>query len=107
MLEWKKGVIFGIANDHSIAWGIGKKLRENGAKLAITYQNSSLLKRVKPLSEKLNSEFLIECDVSKEKNISNCFEKIAKKWTDIDFVIHAVVRRYEEPSFPGHLGGVL
>ena len=55
MLQGKKGIIFGIANDHSIAWGIGKKLKENGARLGITYQNDLLLKRVQPLAEELNS----------------------------------------------------
>ena len=63
MIKNKKGIIFGIANDHSIAWGIAKKLSENGAELILTYQNESLLKRVKPLAEKLNNTFLIECDL--------------------------------------------
>ena len=66
MLKGKKGVIFGIANDHSIAWGVAQKLKENGAILGITYQNDTLLKRVRPLSEKLDSEFLIKCDFSKD-----------------------------------------
>jgi len=65
MLKNKKGIIFGIANDHSIAWGIAKKLSENGAELGITYQNKTLLKRVKPLADKINSHLLIECDFSK------------------------------------------
>ena len=64
MLTGKKGIIFGIANDHSIAWGIGKKLKENGATLGITYQNETILKRVQPLAKELNSEFLIKCDFS-------------------------------------------
>ena len=89
MLKNKKGIIFGIANDHSIAWGIAKKLSENNAELAITYQNESLLKRVKPLAEKLNSKLLIECDFDDEKSIENCFEKINQEWKNIDFVIHA------------------
>ena len=89
MLKNKKGIIFGIANDHSIAWGIAKKLAENGAELAITYQNEILLKRVKPLANKINSNLLIECDFSKTKSIKNCFEKIKNKFQTIDFVIHA------------------
>ena len=73
MIKNKKGIIFGIANDHSIAWGIAKKLSENGAELILTYQNESLLKRVKPLAEKLNNSFLIECalleqDASLQRN---------------------------------------
>ena len=89
MLKNKKGIIFGIANDHSIAWGIAKKLSENGAELAITYQNETLLKRVKPLAEKVNSNLLIECDFSKTDSIKSCFEKIKTKFKNIDFVIHA------------------
>jgi len=89
MLKGKKGIIFGIANDHSIAWGIAKKLSENGAELIITYQNEIFLKRVKPLSEKLNTILLIECDFSKPESIKNSFEKIKDKHKKIDFVIHA------------------
>lgn len=89
MLKNKKGVIFGIANDHSIAWGIAKKLSENGAEIAITYQNETLLKRVKPLGEKIKSNLIIECDFSKKDSIRNCFKKIKDKFKKIDFIIHA------------------
>ena len=90
MLAGKKGIIFGIANDHSIAWGIGKKLKENGAKLGITYQNETLLKRVQPLAKELNSDFLIKCDVSNDEDLNKCFHNISDKWNGLDFVIHAV-----------------
>ena len=76
MLKGKKGIIFGIANDHSIAWGIAEKLHQNGADLAITYQNTTLLKRVKPLADKVNCDCLIECDVSKEEDINNALNVI-------------------------------
>ena len=89
ILKNKKGIIFGIANDHSIAWGIAKKLSEHGANLALTYQNETLLKRIKPLSEKLNSKILLECDFSKKDSIKNCFDAIKKDWSSIDFVVHA------------------
>ena len=89
MLTGKKGIIFGIANDHSIAWGMAKKLRENGALLGITYKNETLLKRVQPLAEKVDSELLIECDFSKQGSIEKCFDKISNKWSTFDFVIHA------------------
>jgi enoyl-[acyl-carrier protein] reductase I len=89
MLKDKKGIIFGIANDHSIAWGIAKKLSENNAKLAVTYQNDTFFKRVKPLAQKLNSQLLIECDFSQPNSIEKCFNNIGKKWDSIDFVIHA------------------
>ena len=63
MIKGKKGLIIGIANDHSIAWGIAEKLDQHGANLAITYQNNTLLKRVKPLADKVNCNCIIECDV--------------------------------------------
>ena len=90
MLNNKKGIILGIANDHSIAWGIAKKLSENGAKLIITYQNETLLKRVKPLAEKLNNSLLIECDLDKKESLKNCFKFVKEKFHNIDFVIHAI-----------------
>ena len=90
MLKNKKGIVFGIANDHSIAWGIAKKLNENGAELAITYQNESLLKRVDPLAKKLNSNLLLECDFNKEGSLENTIKQITTKWDNIDFIIHAV-----------------
>ena len=90
MLTGKKGIIFGIANNHSIAWGIGKKLKENGATLGITYQNEILLKRVQPLARELNSEFLIKCDFSNDTDLDKCFKKVSEKWKNLDFIIHAV-----------------
>ncbi|MBD1147265.1 enoyl-ACP reductase [Pelagibacterales bacterium SAG-MED31] len=90
MIKGKKGVIFGIANDHSIAWGIAEKLYNNGAELVITYQNATLLKRVKPLAEKVNCNSLIECDVSKEEDIKNALNTVQNKFGKIDFIIHAV-----------------
>ena len=89
MLKNKKGIIFGIANDHSIAWGIAKKLSEYGAELAITYQNDICLKRIKPLAEKINSSLIVKCDFSQKESIKKCFEKIEEQFHKIDFVIHA------------------
>ena len=90
MIKNKKGIIFGIANDHSIAWGIAKKLSENGAELILAYQNETLLKRVEPLAKKLNNSFLIECDLNQEGSLNKCFEIVEDKFQKIDFVIHAV-----------------
>ena len=90
MIKGKKGIIFGIANDHSIAWGIAKQLYSNGAELAITYQNDILLKRVKPLAKKVDSNTLIECDVNNEDHIKKAVEQIKNKFGKIDFIIHAV-----------------
>ena len=90
MIKGKKGIVIGIANDHSIAWGIAKQLHASGARLAITYQNNTLLKRVKPLADKVNSDILVECDVNNEDHLQNTFTQIKKKFGTIDFIIHAV-----------------
>ena len=90
MLKGKKGIIFGIANDHSIAWGIAKKFKEQGASLAIVYQNETLLKRVAPLAKELNAELMIKCDFSINNELETCFQEISKKWESIDFIVHAV-----------------
>ena len=90
MIKGKKGIIIGIANDHSIAWGIAKQLHANGAELAITYQNNTLLKRVKPLADKVNSDILVECDVNNTDHLQNTFTQIKKRFGTIDFIIHAV-----------------
>ena len=78
MIKGKKGIVIGIANDHSIAWGIAKQLHASGAQLAITYQNNTLLKRVKPLADKVNSDILVECDVNNEEHLQNTFTQIKK-----------------------------
>ena len=90
MLKNKKGLVFGIANNHSIAWGITKQLVNNDAKIAIGYQNEILLKRVKPLSQEIGSKILIECDFNKDNSINNAVEIIKREWGKIDFIVHAV-----------------
>ena len=90
MIKGKKGIVIGIANDHSIAWGIAKQLHASGAELAITYQNNTLLKRVKPLADKVNSDVLVECDVNNEDHLQNMLTQIKKRFGTIDFIIHAV-----------------
>ncbi len=89
ILKNKKGLIFGIANDHSIAWGIAEKLYDHGAEISLTYQNDILLKRIKPLAEKINATQLTKCDFSEIDSIKNCFSEIKKKWQNIDFIVHA------------------
>ena len=90
MIKGKKGIVIGIANDHSIAWGIAKQLHASGAELAITYQNNTLLKRVKPLADKVNSDILIECNVNDEDHLQNTVDQVKNKFGSIDFIIHAV-----------------
>ena len=90
LIKGKKGLIMGVANDRSIAWGIAKKLSENGADLAFTYLGDALKKRVAPLAESVNSKFLLDCNVENKDDIKKTFEEIKKKWGQIDFVVHAI-----------------
>jgi enoyl-[acyl-carrier protein] reductase I len=90
LMAGKRGVIMGLANEHSLSYGITKSLHENGAELAFTYQSDILAKRVTPIAKLFGSEFLIECDVSKEDHIKNTFKKIKEKWGTIDFVVHSL-----------------
>ena len=89
-LKGKKGVILGLANDHSIAWGIAKKLSEEGAELCFMFAGESLLRRVKPLAESVNSNFLIECNVLDSGSIETAFDQVKSKWNSIDFVLHSI-----------------
>jgi len=90
LLKGKKGLIMGVANDRSIAWGIAKKLSESGAELAFTYLGDALKKRVIPLAESLKSNFTLSCDVEKKEDVSKTFDDIKKKWGSLDFVVHAI-----------------
>lgn len=90
LMSGKRGVIFGVANDMSIAWGIAQQLNEHGAELAFTYLNESLEKRVRPLAEQLGSQVILPCDVSKDEDIEAVFEELRQHWGSIDFVVHAV-----------------
>lgn len=90
LMAGKRGVIMGLANDHSLAYGISKALAENGAELAFTYLSDTLAKRVAPLAASFGSDFLIECDVSKEGHIKAAFDAIKEKWGTIDFVVHSL-----------------
>ena len=90
LMKGKKGLIMGVANERSIAWGISQKLAESGAELAFTYLGDALKKRVIPLAEKLNSNITFSCDVEKKEEIVKLFEDIKSKWGQVDFVVHAV-----------------
>ena len=80
----------GLANDHSIAWGVAKKLSEEGAELCFMYAGETLLRRVQPLAESLNSNFLIECNVLDTDSIQKAFNQVKGKWGSIDFVLHSI-----------------
>ncbi len=90
LMHGKRGLIMGVANDHSIAWGIAKKLREHGAELAFTYQGEALGKRVTPLAQSLDSDFIVSCDVEDIASVDNLFAEIDRRWGSIDFVVHAI-----------------
>jgi len=90
LLKGKKGLIMGVANDRSIAWGISKKLSEHGAELAFTYLGDTLKKRVVPLAQSLKSNFTLNCDVEKKEDVVRTFDDIKNKWGNLDFVVHAI-----------------
>ncbi len=90
LMKGKRGLIMGVANDHSIAWGMAKALHEQGAELAFTYQGDAFGKRVKPLAESVGSNIVLDCDASSEEDLDNVFEVIKKEWGALDFVVHAI-----------------
>jgi len=90
LMAGKKGLIMGLANDKSLAWGIAKKLHEQGAEMAFSYQGEALKKRVGPLAEQVGSDFLIECDVSNMEAMDTAFAEIEQRWGKLDFLVHAI-----------------
>jgi len=90
LMAGKRGLIMGVANSHSIAWGIAQALRDAGAELAFSYQGDLFRKRVVPLVEPLQPAALIDCDVSNQGSIDAAFAELARKWDSIDFVVHAI-----------------
>ncbi len=90
LLDGKKGLIFGVANDHSIAWGIAQALHREGAELAFTYLGETLEKRVRPLAESMKSPLILPCDVSKDDQIEAVYKAVAEKWGKFDILVHAI-----------------
>ena len=90
LMNGKRGLIMGLANDKSLAWGIAKQLAEHGAELAFSYQGEALAKRVKPLAEQLGSNFTFECDVSDTDSLDGAFAALKERWDTLDFVVHAI-----------------
>jgi enoyl-[acyl-carrier protein] reductase I len=89
-MKGKRGLIMGIANDHSIAWGIARALAAQGAEMAFTYQGEALGKRVKPLAEQLNVDTVLPCDVEDIASVDAVFEALRAKWGHLDFLLHAI-----------------
>jgi len=90
LMAGKKGLVMGVANDRSLAWGITRALHDNGAELAFTYQNDILLKRVRPLAKSVGSEIVLECDVTDDSSIEGVFAALGEAWDAVDFVVHAI-----------------
>ncbi|MCB2015155.1 MAG: enoyl-ACP reductase FabI [Sphingobium sp.] len=90
LMAGKKGLIMGLANDKSLAWGIAKALHAQGAEMAFSYQGEALEKRVRPLAAELGSDFLISCDVSNMDALDAAFDELKQRWSTIDFVVHAI-----------------
>ncbi|MEM6907566.1 MAG: enoyl-ACP reductase FabI [Pseudomonadota bacterium] len=90
LMAGKRGLIMGLANDKSLAWGIAKQLSAHGAELAFSYQGEALAKRVKPLAAQLGSEFTFECDVSDMSSLDAAFKLLKERWGTLDFVVHAI-----------------
>jgi enoyl-[acyl-carrier protein] reductase I len=92
----KRGLIVGVANDRSLAWGIAKAVSAQGAELAFTHQGDALAKRVKPLAESVGSDIVVDCDVTNEASLDRVFQVIAERWGKLDFAVHAVA--FADPS---------
>jgi enoyl-[acyl-carrier protein] reductase I len=90
IMNGKRGIVMGVANDRSIAWGIAEAVAKQGAEIAFTYQGDALEKRVRPLAEKVGSNIIIPCDVSSDEAIEETFKLLKKKWDTIDFIVHAI-----------------
>ena len=90
MLKGKRGLIMGVANERSIAWGIAKSMAEAGAELAFTYQGEAFGKRLEPLAQSVGSDFMVDVDVTDDASLDAAFEQLGARWPTIDFVVHAI-----------------
>ena len=90
LLKGKRGLIMGVANERSIAWGISKAMAEAGAELAFTYQGEAFGKRLEPLAQSVNSDFMVDVDVTNDASLDTAFEQLSERWPTIDFVVHAI-----------------
>jgi len=110
LMKGKRGLIMGVANERSIAWGIAKAVHDQGAELAFTYQGDALKKRVVPLADSIGSKIVLPCDVTDTASIDAVFDELKTKWGSIDFVVHAIAYankdelkgRYVDTSFQNY-----
>ncbi|MBV6637020.1 MAG: SDR family oxidoreductase, partial [Mameliella sp.] len=89
-LEGKRGLVMGVANDRSIAWGIAKACAEAGAELAFTYQGEAFGKRLEPLAESVGSDFMVDVDVTDDASLDAAFDALGQRWDRVDFLVHAI-----------------
>lgn len=101
LLAGKRGLIMGVANERSIAWGIAKAMSEAGAELAFTYQGEAFGKRLEPLAASLGSDFMVDVDVTDDASLDAAFAQLGGRWPSIDFLVHAIAFRTK----PNSLGG--
>ena len=107
LMSGKKGLVMGVANDRSIAWGIAKAAHDQGAELAFTYQGDALLKRVAPLADSVGSDLVLPCDVTDMASVDAVFDAIGAKWGKLDFVIHAIAYSDKEELKGGYIDTTL
>jgi enoyl-[acyl-carrier protein] reductase I len=96
LMQGKRGLIMGVANERSLAWGIAKAVQAQGAELAFTYQGDALGRRVRPLAESVDSDFVMECDVTNAASLDAVFASLAERWDRLDFAVHAI--GFADPS---------
>jgi enoyl-[acyl-carrier protein] reductase I len=90
LFEGKRVLVFGVANERSIAWGIAQAMHQHGARFIFTYAGDALEKRVRPLAESVDAELILHCDVTNDEQVEQCFEQVSAKWDGIDVLIHAI-----------------
>jgi enoyl-[acyl-carrier protein] reductase I len=90
IMAGKRGLVMGVANDHSIAWGIARRLAREGAELAFTFQGDAQARRLKPLAASVQSEIVLPCDVANDREIDEVFAELKRRWNGIDFLVHAI-----------------
>jgi enoyl-[acyl-carrier protein] reductase I len=96
LMTGKKGLVMGVANERSIAWGIAQAVHAQGAELAFSYQGDAFGKRVKPLAESVGSDLVIDCDVTNEASLANVYDAVAERWGKLDFLVHAIA--FSDPN---------
>ncbi|MEP4552848.1 enoyl-ACP reductase, partial [Tateyamaria sp.] len=106
-LKGKRGLIMGVANDRSIAWGIARAMHAAGAELAFTYQGDAFGKRLEPLAASVGSDFMVDVDVTDDVSLDAAFEQLGSRWDSIDFVVHAIAYSDKEELKGGYIDTTL